>query len=318
MYNLGTLVSVCTGPYLPFHVFPFIPLGSILVFVLTFYGMPETPHFFVLKDNYTGALDALRKLRGDDGNIEEELSSVKAAVHQDCVNVSLLDIITDRVNRKSFFIVAMLVTFEQFSGITTILFYAQRVFGDSTDVFSPEFSAIIFNITFLLGSMLSSMFVDKLGRRPLALISCIGCAVFLLLQGTFFYLKAHNLITNLDQLSWLGLVLLIPYVIFASSGLVNIPMVMMGELFHTRFKGVGSVAFGMYISVVIIAATKFFQFTSDEIAIYFPFFCYTGCCLVGVFFVYNFMPETKNKSLAQIQIELQVLKPAKVDKNLVA
>ncbi|XP_044728056.1 facilitated trehalose transporter Tret1-like [Chrysoperla carnea] len=308
MYNIGALISCSVGPFLPFHVFPYVAIMFIPIFVITFLFMPETPHYYVLKEEYGVAMESLKELRRPSTKaIDAEFQSIKGAVSENLsAQPSICELFSEPHNRKAFFIVCVMATLEQFSGITAILFYCQKLFSSSEYSLLPaNVSAIIFASVFLFGAFLTTVTVDKIGRKMLALISCSGCFVCLSFLGAYFYIQVEMPTVDVRPYNWIPLALIIPYVVFAVVGLVNIPMILMGELFHAKFKAVGSVLFGIYMSLIIMAATKVFQYTSDEIALYVPFWIFALNCLFGVLFSKFYMIETKNKTLANIQKELR-------------
>lgn len=148
----------------------------------------------------------------------------------------------------------------------------------------------------------SSQLVDRAGRRMLLLISDSVMAVCLATLGYFFWVQEHG-----GDVSSFGLVPLVSLGVYVSTfalGFGPIPGVMMGELFSPEFKGLAVGIVCVLASMVEFCVVKTYQNLLNWFQYGITFGIFAGCCCLGTVFVWFLVPETKNKTLHQIQIEL--------------
>lgn len=151
-----------------------------------------------------------------------------------------------------------------------------------------------------LATFIAVLFMDRAGRRPLLFISCSGMAGSAALLA-FAFLFRSTLGSLKGLLATLGTIV---FVISYALGLGAIPWIIMGEIFSSRAKGIGS-----SIAVLVnwgMAAVITGTYEGGEALIhdYGMFFLYSGFLLAGIAFTGTFVPETKNKSLEDIQHSL--------------
>lgn len=215
----------------------------------------------------------------------------------------ILTIIIIIINRKALFIVFGLRTVQQFSGTMAITFYAKSIFSESNHL-SSNVSTLIYFVIHLGVCFMSSAIVDKSGRRPLLIISIIGSAIALFLEGLYFFL--HNC-TEIDVASYgyLQIIALVGFVIMFSLGMQTIPILILCEMFPTNVKAFALCLADIYFSIIASLVSKFFQFMKDNFGMHVPFFAFTACCVVGLAFIVFCVPETKGKTLEDIQKDLK-------------
>lgn len=108
--------------------------------------------------------------------------------------VALSDLVTVKANFKALLITCMVISFQQLSGITFVLFYAQSIFNASGTTVDPALCTIIIGIVQVAASSITPVVVDKLGRRILLIVSSIGSAIGTV--STFFYLLFNLIPSN--------------------------------------------------------------------------------------------------------------------------
>lgn len=126
----------------------------------------------------------------------------------------------------------------------------------------------------------------------------------LFLNGAYLYVKNC---TDIDtsQFNFMPVVALLCFVIIFSIGLQIIPLVFMGEIFPTNVKGFALCLMDIYYSVTVTIISKFFHWSNDTYGMHVPFFTFAVCCIIGLVFIYFCVPETKGKTLEDIQCELR-------------
>ena len=123
-----------------------------------------------------------------------------------------------------------LTTINGFSGNVAILTYTADIFGDSGSSLSPNESAIIVGAIQLIGIYVSTLCVDRFGRKILMIVSCAGTTIFLGIMGTYVFLIDIEIIENLAVINWIPVVSLSMAVFLMSIGIATLPLVMITEL----------------------------------------------------------------------------------------
>lgn len=145
------------------------------------------------------------------------------------------------------------------------------------------------------------MKVDRFGRRLLLLTSGLIVSCSLAAMGSFFYLKKEwGAAVATEKLGWLPLVSLVVFFIAYSGGFANVPFILMGEMFPSRYRStLGSISssFNLVCTFAVVRGFPDMQVTLGQ---YGAFWLFMSCTLVGVVFIYFLLPETKGKTLEEI------------------
>lgn len=160
-------------------------------------------------------------------------------------------------------------------------------------------STIIIGIVNFIATFVAAGVIDKLGRKMLLYISTVSMALTLFALGGFFYAKSLDM--EVEAFGWLPLVSLIVYVIGFSLGLGPIPWLMMGEILPAKIRGsAASIATGFNWSCTFIV-TKTFQDIIQLIGAHGTFWLFGIIVAVGLIFVIVSVPETRGRSLEEIE-----------------
>nr|CAH7760384.1 unnamed protein product [Callosobruchus chinensis] len=300
----GVLLINALGAYMPLQTSAYIGAAIPVILLITYSWMPESPYFHVMKGDIEGARRSLEIFRGT-RDVDEELQRISEAVKQQNENKgSMFDLFTVKSNRKGLMIILGLRGFQQLSGTTAIIFYCKTIFEQSENFISSSTGTLIYFSVQLVLSAVSSVIVDFAGRRPLLIVSITGTAISLLIQGIYLY---FNICTDIDmtRYSFIPIVALLSFVIVFSTGLQTIPLLMMGEIFPTDVKAFALCLMDFYYSLIVTFISKFFHWSKKEYGLHVPFLTFFACCLIGLFFIIFLVPETKGKTLEEIQAELK-------------
>lgn len=193
---------------------------------------------------------------------------------------------------------------QQCSGTSAISAYMQIIFEKSTKVLSKDLASILIVGIQLMVNFIAILIVDKTGRKPLLITSCLGCFTMLLFMAVFFTLSEYSGLdlSNMDYLPVVGIVV---FTCAFAIGLGNVVNLMTGEMFSSSIKAKATSLMNVIFAVFMTLTTKFYQFTADTIGMCFPFFVFSVCQVLGALFCYWYVPETKGKTLEQIQQELK-------------
>ncbi|XP_060534858.1 facilitated trehalose transporter Tret1-like [Cylas formicarius] len=300
----GYLLINVLGSYLPIDTTAYVAVSVPILLLVTFVWMPESPYFYVMKGRVSEARRSLQKFRGRD-DVSAELDRISEAVReQNARRGHFLDLVRVRSNRKALIIALGVRGIQQLSGTSAIMFFCKQVFEESRDFLPSSVGTIVYFSVHLVLSGVASFVVDVSGRRPLLIFSVVGTAVSLFLNGSYLYVKER---TDVDTsgFNFLPMVALLMYVVFFSAGLQIIPLLIMGELFPTNVKAFALCVMDVYFSVIVTCISKFFYWSSMSFGMHVPFFAFGCCCVVGLAFILFTVPETKGKTLEDIQNELK-------------
>nr|ARI45056.1 trehalose transporter [Leptinotarsa decemlineata] len=303
MGNIGILVCFLFGSFLEWRNLALIAVMLTVPFLIMIWFIPDTPKFLLSKGQHDQAKDALKWLRGNNTNIDTEfLDLQKIQKKSDDQNESMM-IIFSASNLKPLGIVLGLMLFQQFSGINAILFYTTKIFKESVSSLDENVCTVIVGVVNFVSTFVATILIDKLGRKILLYISSVTMIVSLVVAGAYFYIKNVTDI-NVTPLGWLPLATFMMYVLGFSLGFGPIPWLMMGEILPAKIRGAGasiSTAFNWACTFIV---TKTFLLIMNAIGAHYTFWMY-GVVVVGaLIFSIFIVPETKGKSLAEIENKL--------------
>nr|XP_036216339.1 facilitated trehalose transporter Tret1-2 homolog isoform X1 [Bactrocera oleae] len=276
-----------------------------LVFGIIFVFMPESPTYLIIKNKDEDAVKSIQWLRGKDYEYRAEIEELRETQEKIKQNqVSWMEGLSRPVTRKALFISLGLMFFQQLSGINAVIFYSAKIFEDANTGIDANLSTIVVGIMQFIATFVSTIVVDKLGRRLLLLTSSIIMAISTISMGVYFYLQKQDA-DSVTNIGWLPVVSLCVFIVLFSIGFGPVPWLMMGEVFAADIKGVAGSIAGTTNWVLAFVVTKTFVNLTDSLGKGETFWLFSGITIVGVFFVYFIVPETKGKSLNEIQAELE-------------
>ncbi|RLU25240.1 hypothetical protein DMN91_003333 [Ooceraea biroi] len=305
--TFGLLYSYAIGPFVSYTVFWIVCAILPILFFVCFMMMPESPYFLLAQGRRDEAITSLAKLRSkSEAAVQKEADEIQVILDEAFrEQVSISDLFTVKANFKALIYTCTMVMFQQFTGINVVLFYMQKIFIAAGSSVPTEQAPIVIGAVQLLASALTPIVVDRAGRRILLVFSGIGEVVSLCALGLYFYLKEVVQATDvLEQISWLPVVALIVFISTYSVGWGSLPWAVMGEMFASNVKAKAS---GITVSVCWFLAfliTKFSSTMEEALGNYALFWTFGGFSILSVIFTVLLLPETKGKSLQEIQDEL--------------
>jgi MFS transporter, SP family, arabinose:H+ symporter len=196
--------------------------------------------------------------------------------------------------RKALIIGILLPLFSQFSGINAIIYYGPSILNNAGISLSNSLlSQIIFGGANMLFTLIAIWKVDSLGRRPLYLLGTAGATISLLLTGICFFAGATT--------GWALLICVLAFLASFAFSIGPLKFVVASEIFPGPIRGR---AMAISIMVMWMADTIVGQLTPillKNIGTAFTFWLFAGFCLIAFITVYKLLPETKGRSLEQIE-----------------
>jgi len=270
-----------------------------LVPAFLFFGLmfvvPKSPRFLAKMGYPEEAKNVLEKIGGK-VYAQQELQNMQLTLQNDKGGKISSSELKGKKIRPVLIIGIVLAIFQQWCGINIIFNYAEEIFtAAGYSVGDMLFNIIITGSVNLIFTFVAMRTVDSWGRRKLMLLGSLGlAAVYAILGGAYFFE-----FTGLPVL-----VLVITAIAIYSMSLAPITWVVLSEIFPNRIRGVAmSIAtFSLWVASFILTFT--FPLLNDALGAYGTFWVYSGICVLGFWFIKNKLPETKGKSLEEIEMEL--------------
>ena len=263
--------------------------SAIFFFAAPF--IPESPRWLVGRGEENTALEVLERIGGSAYG-RAELESIRSSLHRPAESRSWRELISPSI-RKLLMIGIALAVLQQWTGINVLFNYAEEVYRSA----GYGVSGILFNIVItgtinLIFTVLAMLLVDRFGRRRLMLLGCGGVGVSHL-AASFAY-RQH--IQGLPVL-----VLTLCAIACYAMSLAPITWVLITEIFPNRVRASAVSVSVAALWVAAFALTYTFPIMNRSLGTSAVFLLYGVICLLGGIFVFVAVPETKGKSLEQIE-----------------
>ncbi|XP_029172548.1 facilitated trehalose transporter Tret1-like [Nylanderia fulva] len=301
--KLGTLIEFVIGPFLSVQNLAFVSLIGPCLFVAVFIWLPESPHFFLRHNNRQKAINSLIQLRDNKENIHEEINNIEQYVKADLANKSgFRELLFVPGNRRAVIILLFLVWIQQFSGVNAVIQYSQIILDRANTNLEGKYLTMIIGAIQMIFTIVCMFLSDCSGRRLLLMISAAGAALSTCMVAIYFNLEYSHIDTS--NIIWLPAIGTIMYVIMYGLGLAPLPFTMASELFPTNVKALGITTILTFMHLWAFTVLKLYMVIAESYGTHVPFWIFTMCSLVGTLIVLFYVPETKGKTLEQIQKEL--------------
>lgn len=264
-------------------------IPALLFFILSFF-IPESPRWLALNGKSESARTIFRKIGGADYANQSllEIGSSADANHKSDLRAALRPGV-----RRILLIGIVLAVFQQWCGINVIFNYAQEIFvAAGYGVSDVLMNIVITGITNLVFTFVAIFTVDRLGRRALLLFGAGGLAlIYLLMGGAYFF--------NITGIALLIIVVL-AIACYAMS-LAPVMWVVISEIFPNAVRGTAMAIATFALWAACFVLTYTFPIMNQALGAAGTFWIYGLICILGFVFIYKNIPETKNRSLEQIE-----------------
>jgi SP family sugar:H+ symporter-like MFS transporter len=273
-------------------------IPAILYGLLSF-AIPESPRFLISVGKHDKARQILEEVEGNKIDLDARVSEIETAMHRE-EKSSFKDLLGGSFFFKPIVWIGIgLSVFQQFVGINVAFYYSstlwQSVGVDPTDSFLYSFTTSIINI---IGTVIAMIFVDRVGRKPLAIIGSVGMVVGLALEAWAF--SAHLVDGKLPTTQgWVALIAAHVFVLFFALSWGVVVWVFLGEMFPNRLRAaaLGVAASAQWIANWAITAS--FPSLADW-NLSATYVIYTIFAALSIPFVLKFVKETKGKALEEM------------------
>lgn len=264
-----------------------IPAVLYILFALK---LPKSPRWLLSQSREEEARKVL-KIIDEDANVEEQIAEFKSHSHKNDTSETIFI----KKYRFPLMLAFFIAFFNQVSGINAFLYYAPRIFeeaglGESTALLS----SIGIGVTNLIFTLLGVFLIDKLGRKTLMYIGSVGYIISLSLVSAAFFL------------GWTGMAVPIFLFIFIAAHAVGqgaVIWVFISEIFPNHLRASGQ-SFGSsthWVLAAIIPSLIPFLFNHPMIGAGVVFLFFAVMMVFQLLFVAFIMPETKGKTLEELE-----------------
>lgn len=191
------------------------------------------------------------------------------------------------------------------SGIHAILQYAETIFNKANTNLEDKYLTMILGTVQLICTIVCMFITDRCGRKLLLIISSIGSACSTAMVATYFTLQCYDVDTSV--LEWLPAIGIFMYIIMYSVGLAPLPSTISGEIYPMNVKALGIMLSLSVANITAFLITKLYAVFADNIGTYVSFWIFTASSFLASLYIFFYVPETKGKTLEQIQEKLNKL-----------
>ena len=263
---------------------------SVLFFVGMF-TVPESPRWLVKNRRQDTALRVLARIGGHAYGVRG-LSEIESNLKDEIGKVNFRDLLEPTIT-KILFLGIVLAVFQQWCGINVIFNYAEEVFAAA----GYQVSDILFNIVVtgavnLVFTLVAIALVDRAGRRILMLVGSAGLAIIYTLLGAGYKTGSHG---------FHMLLLVVTAIACYGMSLAPVTWVVISEIFPNRIRGAAMSIAVMSLWIGCFVLTYTFPLLNERVGSAGAFWIYAAICVAGFVFIKLRLPETKGKTLEEIE-----------------
>ena len=267
---------------------------ALLLLVLLFF-VPESPRWLTKQNRSDEALEILTRVDGAQ-YAQTELLEIKDAIAHESGSIRQLF----QPGMKIVLVIGIvLAVLQQVTGINVFLYFGTEIFkkmGSETN--AALLQTVVVGTVNLSFTVIAIWTVDKVGRKPLMIIGSVGMGLSLLGMGLIAYVQKTDL--------WV-LLFILGYIACFALSVGPVTWVILSEIFPTRIRGRAMAIATVCLWVANYVVSQTFPMMDENKWLVekfhhaFPFWVYGAFCVVLVTFVWRFVPETKGKTLEEIE-----------------
>ncbi|PYI51921.1 sugar porter family MFS transporter [Paenibacillus flagellatus] len=272
-------------------MFGFGVVPGVLYFALLL-ALPESPRWLMKQKREVDALEVLEKMNGKEA-AKEELHEMLRLKDEDVGSIREL---FGRSLRLPLIVGVLLAVFQQMIGINAIMYYAPEIFkqtGAGTNAALVQ--TVLVGVVNFAFTLVALWLIDRVGRRSLLLIGACLMTVSLIVVGICFRAESVPV--------YVVLFFILLYVAAFAVSFGPVVWVMIAEIFPTRIRGRATAIASLCLWAADFAVSQTFPMLVDSIGTASTFWMFGAIAAAAIVFCAKVVPETKGKSLEQIERE---------------
>jgi SP family sugar porter-like MFS transporter len=273
-------------------------IPATLFFIFTFM-IPESPRWLAVKGRRDAAVKVFARIGGSD-HAEREYSLVRETIEHDKKSMKQGENSYKKLLQPSMrnvlLIGIVLAVLQQWSGTNVIFNYAQEIFAAAGyGVSDIMMNIVVTGITNVVFTFVAIFTVDRLGRRALLMLGAGGLSLIYVLMGTAYFFDVTGVAL---------LIIVVAAIACYAMSLAPVMWVVISEIFPNAVRGAAMAVATFFLWTASFVLTYTFPLLNDALGAAGTFWIYAAICFAGFVFIFKKVPETKNKSLEEIEKEL--------------
>ena len=262
------------------------------LFLVMLFFIPESPRWLATRMNYGRAENILARIGGAE-YAGKELAEIKSFAQKVSQKVNLGMLFEGRMP-KILLIGVVIAAFQQWCGINVIFNYAQEIFAAAGyGVSDILFNIVVTGVTNVVFTFVGMYAVDRIGRRALLLFGAASLAGIYAILGACYYFQ----ITGVAVLC-----LVMMAIACYAMTLAPVVWVVISEIFPNHIRGMAMAVATFSLWTACFVLTYTFPLLNRGLGSYGVFWLYGVICVFGFIFIKTMLPETKGKSLEEIEL----------------
>ncbi|XP_028852252.1 solute carrier family 2, facilitated glucose transporter member 6 [Denticeps clupeoides] len=311
---VGTLALYALGLVLPWRWLAVAGEVPVIVMIVLLCFLPESPRYLLNRGKRQQATEALKWLRGPDSDYVSEIGRIEESINAQ--RTAGWDELMEPFYYKPILISIFMRFLQQMTGITPILVYLEPIFTMTQVSLEPKNDAALVGVVRLLSVMTSASLMDKAGRK--ALLYTSGFLMFISMLSMTMYTHtpiAQNTNTTLypdggyvdspesalNPITFIPLISSMVIIFGYAMGWGPITWLLMSEILPLGARGIAS-GFCVVVSwLTAFVLTHVFMHVVVAYGLFVPYLVFCVVCVVNIIFTAVFIPETKGRSLEEIE-----------------
>lgn len=302
--GMGSFVAYSLGAIMSWHYVAIFGAIIPLCLIPGLLWLHDSPYWYLQNNNDKKALQVMERFRSADSVALGELLAISDSLQTTADEYSLKEAIsnlTRRQYRRPFLILNFLFVLMIFSGNFAISFYSVEIFAKVMPKMNEYAATVLTGFIKLVGSCLFLPAVKYLSRRVLICVSSLVMGISLGVLGLAMYSHETGLVSSLDRVWWLPLLCVTMYMLADPIGLGSVPYLYVAEFFPSEMRSLLSGITVGLANLELFIVVKTFPNLTTSMGDSGTFWLYAGCCFAAIIYTLLFIPETKGKTLEDIE-----------------